>query len=256
VAMNLTQERSCLSFYETLVKDYVLRAPKMEWVVFAYHTRWVNGQASWRGFGDFNEKFKNSAGYKYDKAHAEEVFKSADHDPIDINRITAVPEMAKAWQGAPWGELPRDKNGAPGGRAEAEGNGKKPRYTFSEERWAQWERIVKMITDRKIRVLAYTIPIHPAIAGMPATDKNGTSVEGYKDQVKRMKELEEKYKGYFFFYDYNNMGNNGMKDEDFGNMDHCHFSGSVKCTTAVWAYIQEIVKKSNITTRPVGKTKN
>lgn len=240
VAMCLTQERSCLAFYETMVKDYVLQCPKMEWVVFAYHTRWVNGNAGWRGMGEFNNTFKNSAGYKFDRAHEADVFRPLKVPAISLDQLRAMPEMGAYWDKAPWGELPREGNGAPGGRGEATGRG--GNYKFSPERWAQWEGIVKTLADRKIRVLAYTTPIHPATAKLAVKDKNGTTEEGYKDQVVRMKELEAKYKGFFFFYDYNNGGDNGLTDEDFGNMDHCHLSGAVKCTKAVEAFRLNIEK--------------
>jgi hypothetical protein len=128
---------------------------------------------------------------------------------------------------------------------------RKAKYSFSQQRWDQWEGMVKRLVDNKIRVLAYTLPVHPATGNRKVKDKNGTTEEGYMDQVRRMKEMEQKYPGYFFFYDYNNGGNNGLSDEDFVNVDHCNYTGAVKCTTAVNQYLQEIIRKHNIPTRKV-----
>jgi hypothetical protein len=271
VGLCMTSERSCLTLYETLVTDYLVRLPKLEWVVFAWQTRWLNGQAKWSGFGTKNDAFKSSPGYKYDMANAERVFRPIDHAPITIEHILANPEVADAWRKAAWGEMSfRDKEKTiddlltydlstrpkpvdySAGRTEEQ---RKANPQYSAERNAQWERIVKILMDRKIRVLVYTLPVNASFATSNKKDKNGTTVETYGDEQYVMRQLEEKYKGYFFFFDINNGGNSGLTAKETGTPDHNSIDGAIKVTAMANQFIREAMKKFNFTTRPVGKTK-
>jgi hypothetical protein len=271
VALCMTSERSCLSLYETLATDYLVKLPKLEWVVFAWQTRWLNGQCKWAGYGTKNDAFKSSSGYKYDMANADRVFKPIDHDPITVDHILANPVVADAWRRAAWGEMSfRDKEKTiddlltydlstrpkpvdySAGRTEEQ---RKSNPQYSAERNAQWERIVKVLMDRKIRVLVYTLPVNASFANSNKKDKNGTTAETYGDEQYLMKKLEEKYKGFFFFFDINNGGNNGLTEQETGKPDHNSVNGAIKVTAMANQFIREAMKKYNFSSRPVGKTK-
>jgi hypothetical protein len=115
------------------------------------------------------------------------------------------------------------------------------------------EAIARTLADRKVKLLVVTQPVHPETGNQKVKDKSGVDEEGYKDQVARMKGMEKKYPGYFFFYDFNNVGNSGLADEDFGNIDHPTATGAQKATRAVEAYrlklVEELRKSGKLATR-------
>jgi hypothetical protein len=231
VALNLCQERTDLSFYRMMADDYLPHCPKLEWVVIAYHTRWVSN-AKWDGMAAKTNEFKKSEGARFDKEHAADVFKVVAHEPITIAQIQAMSDLAPKWEKHPWGQLNNIKAGP---KARQEAMGQKPNYTFNQQRWDAWEGIVKTLSERKIKVLAYTLPIHGATADRDVKDKNGTTKAGYDDQMARLKALEAKYPG-FHFFDFNRGGAHGMPDSAFANIDHCSTEGATTCTQAVEAF--------------------
>ena len=100
-------------------------------------------------------------------------------------------------------------------------------YAFSEERWALFESILKSLTGKGIKVLAFIPPYHPITATVPVKDKDGVTAPDYEDQVKRMREAETRYPHMFFFVDINKMGTHGLLEaNDFGDIDHPNGSGA------------------------------
>lgn len=249
VTLSMTCERTCLSFYDTMARYYLVKAPNLEWAVFAWQTRWVNGTTKWRGFGTFNEDLKNSPGFNYDLQHADTVFANRNPPPLTHQDVLANSEVGASWARNPWGDFYGQELPPWTPQGERKHNyhfPDQPPEQFSQERWAQWDGIVKVLTDRKIRVLAYIIPFNGRDPNK--LDKLGTNAECYDYEVKSMKALEEKYKGMFFFYDFNNKGDNCLEPAD-NPLDHPAATGAVKVSTEVNAFLQDVMRKNNIPTR-------
>ena len=255
VALSMAQPRSGLPFQKLMAENYLVHLPKLEWVIVTWHTRWVN--AGWTEHGIKGRAFEQSPGVKYDREHPAEVWKPSGRKPWTVAEIEADPRLGPAWRNRPWGYLnpawvayarkdePTSRpTSRPAGFPRSSG-----RYTFVPERWAMWEAMVKSLVERKIRVLAYTQPVHPSTATAVVKDKSGTDEAGYLDQVRRMGELEKRHAGYFFFYDLNNMGDNGLETGDFVNIDHPSRRGARKVIQRVEAWRLRLIREHNLRPR-------
>ncbi len=240
VALNLCQQRAGLPFQKLMVEHYLAHLPKLEWVVLTWNPRFVN--AAWTEHGIKGEKFQASEGFAYDRAHATEVWAPGHGKPVTVEDLQTSPRFARLWNWRPWGWIylapGRHRKNA---RAEVLANQKKlGRYRFVPERWALFESIVRTLVDHDVRLLVYTTPVHPESARHPVKDKSGVDAQAYRDQVARMKKLEAAHPRHFFFYDLNNMGDNGLEDRDFENIDHVSGTGAEKVSRRVEAFRRQV----------------
>jgi len=66
---------------------------------------------------------------------------------------------------------------------------------------------------------------------------------GYQDQVRRIEALAERHPQTLFFYDLNNLGDNGLDDADFENIDHVDASGAEKVSRRVEAFRPDVERR-------------
>jgi len=244
VALNMCQQRSGLPFQKLMVDHYVTRLPNVEWVVLTWNPRFVS--AAWKEHGRKAAQFESSSGFQHDRANAEKAW-TADGKakPWTIERITADPRFMRVWRRRPWGWVylaPDRHRFNPRGEV-LKNQHKFGQYKFVPQRWEIFEQIVKTLAERDIKVLVYTTPIHPETARQKVKDKMGTDAAGYQDQVRRMHELEKQYPKHMFFYDLNNMGDNGLEDKDFENIDHVSASGAEKVSRRVEAFRRKVEER-------------
>ena len=234
VAISMCQERSGLPFQKWMVDDYLVHLPKLEWVILTWNPRFVN--AAWTEHGIKGGQFAASQGFRYDREHEAEIWQPGPGPLVTVAQIEASPVFYPIWQHRRWGWYPSARYGS-SARPEVLGNQRKlGTYKFLPERWEIFESIVKALADRDVRLLAYTTPVHPETANQPVKDKSGVDAPGYQDQVRRMHELEKKFPKHLFFYDFNKMGDNGLDDRDFGNIDHVTSTGAQKTSEKVEAF--------------------
>ena len=233
VALGVWQEREGLQIWKPFVEDYLVHLPKLEWVVLMWNPRYVN--ATWT-YGAKAAAFLRSGGYQYDKQRAAEVFKPVAGPPLTTEQVLANPLIGGQWRRSPYNEIRGVKFGR-SARGEALSVQRKfGTYRFDPANWALLESIARTLAQRKVKLLVVMEAVHPETAHLKVKDKSGVDEAGYKDQVARLKAMENKYPGLFFCYDFNNGGDNGLADEDFGNIDHPTQTGAVKITRAIEAY--------------------
>ena len=233
VALNLCEPRSGLPYQKIFIEEYLVKLPKLEWVVLTWNPRFVSDV--WKEHGVRGEMISKSPGLKYDREHAEEVWAPGGKPPITRRRLEAMPQFAAMWAAYPYGWI--EQHCRKSARGEVLTNQRKlGLYKLLPQRWAIFESIVETVAKRKAKLLAFSMPNHPETAKHPVKDKMGTDEAAYRDQVRRMRELEKKYPRSFFFYDINNMGDNGLADADFVNIDHLSGSGALKVARRVEAF--------------------
>jgi hypothetical protein len=235
VALGVWQEREGLELWKPFTEEYLVRLPKLEWVVLMWNPRYVN--ATWP-YGAKAQAFLRSPGCQFDKQRAADVFKPAPAGavPLTTEQVLADPTIGAQWQKGPYNEIRGVKFGRSAKAQALEVQKKAGAYKFSSDRWDLLESMAKALAGRKVKLLVVTQPIHPATGDQNIKDKSGVDAAGYTDQVARLKAMEKKYPGLFFCYDFNNGGNNGLVDEDFGNIDHPTQTGAFKATKAIEAY--------------------
>jgi hypothetical protein len=242
VAYNLCQERAGLHFHKMLVDNYLLKLPKLEWVVLVWNPRYDN--AVWTAHLANLGEFVHSAGFVHDRLRAEEVWKPREGGPVRLADISNQKDVAAKWGSRPWGWT---KSGMRGGRGQAAQvlgmQWKKGYYAFAKDRWELLEQMADALAAREVKFLVATQPYHPETGKQDIKDKSGVAAKDYQGQVDRMRELEKKHPNRFFFYDFNNFGNNGLEDNDFGDFEHPSGAGATKFSTAVERYRQEVEKQ-------------
>lgn len=233
MALNLCQKRSGIPFQKLMIETYLIRLPRLEWIVVTWNPRWLTG--TWAEHGVKARELANSPGFRYDVQHLDEVLKPEDRPPETVEDI-ASSRFARLWRSEPWG-WNRQGEGPSGNRGHAELVGYQQRlgtFSFVPQRWAEFESVVKKVVETsKARLLVYTQVIHPASAKMRVKDKLGTDAEHYRFQVSLMRGLEKRYPGRFFFYDLNNMGDNGLESGDFRDSDHVSGRGARRVSEKV-----------------------
>ena len=239
VALGLFQERAGLYMHRLLVEHYLVHLPRLEWVILTWNPRYVNG--AWT-YGAKARAFEASPGFRYDRDHAAEVLRVVDHPPLTTDQVAALSDIGPWWRRHPYGEIRGVKYGR-SARPEVLGNQRKLGwYRFAPDQWEHLEAIARALAARKVRLLAFTTPVHPETARQQVKDKSGVAAKDYQDQVARLKAMEARYPGNFFFYDVNNMGDNGLDDRDFGNIDHCTDTGAEKTTREAEARRRRLVE--------------
>lgn len=244
VAFNLCQQRSCLDYQRMIVEDYLVKLPKLEWVVLTWNPRFVNG--TWNEHGRKLAEYKGSRGYAYDKANAAEVWKPGP-GPLTTAQILKAPEFSAIWSMQPWGWVnvgPADARQQSGALNEARGEGRRrPSYNSVEARWQSLTTIIEALKAKNVKLIIFTTPVHPEMKNFPVRDKSNIPAEGITAQNVRLKELETKYPGTVFFFDLNNNCDNGLDGADFVNIDHVSGTGAQKVTERVEAFRKQCAAK-------------
>jgi hypothetical protein len=255
LAYNLCQERACLQFQKLLVDTYLVHLPRLEAVVFSWTPRLLNG--SWKTHGLKYGAIVKSPGYQYDRDNG-----FLWRAPSAVGAIRAAdmpnyPVLGMLWKERPYGWRPTGKKvgfwtdpfGQMKAAAKLEGT-----YVFSQERWDLFLSIVRALAARKVRMLVFIPPYHPATAERPVKDKDGITAKGYQDQVARLTALEQQYAGLFFFRDVNRMGLHGLLNaDDFGDVDHPNDTGGEKLTRYIEQWRLEVDGKRDTPVPPLGR---
>ncbi|MCC5828109.1 MAG: hypothetical protein JJU36_01555 [Phycisphaeraceae bacterium] len=233
VSLSMCQQRSGLPFQKLMVDHYLVNLPKLEWVILTWNPRFVS--KAWTEHGVQARRFSSSRGFAFDRENEKEIWKPREGEPLTVSKIVEQPRFTRLWSQRPWGWIylsPDRHRFNPRGEV-IRAQRLKGVYEFVPERWEIFESIVETLAEKDVKVLVYTTPIHPESANHPVKDKTGVDAEGYQDQVRMMREMEKRYSRHLFFYDLNNMGDNGLKHEDFENIDHVSASGALKVSQRV-----------------------
>jgi hypothetical protein len=251
-ALNLCQKRSGIDFQKLMIETYLVRMPKLEWIVVTWNPRWLT--ATWAEHGVKGRELERSPGFQYDKLHVDDLLKPEDRPPMTVQDIEAS-QFGKLWRADPWG-WHKQGDGPAGNQGQREMQGYQRRlgtFMLVPERWTEFLAAVeKVVAAPKIKLLVYTQVIHPSSAGLRVKDKLGTDEAHYQYQVRLMRGLEKKYPDRFFFYDLNNMGDNGLVSGDFRDADHVSGSGARKVSEKVEAFRLEC--EARLAGKGAGKT--
>jgi len=220
VAYNLSVTSAPLEFQEILVKEYLLKLPKLEWVIYQMSPRVLNS-------GYERSEHRNmlkSSGFEFDRKHADTLWKPSENRAANVYQFASDPYVANCWRERPWGWKSDDDVWDKPKAKKWEG-----KWKISGERWKLLESIVQKLDGRGIRLLLYLSPIHPVIRDARVVDDDGTTKEGYRDLVRRLEKLEEKYPN-LIFVDLLKEGNHGFSPKLFCDLDHLNKAGAKKLT--------------------------
>ncbi len=236
VAYNLSISGGSLEFQKVVVDEYLVKMPNLEWVVYQMSPRVLN-----RYFGKSDEvELMKSDGYKFDLQHAEGLWRSADTDnnKKTVADIASIPYAGVYWCERPWGWKYRN---------DVWQNPKtdddfKERWEISEKRWNRLKAMIASLKERDVQMLLYLPPFHPIMRGELVVDDDGTTQEGYRELVDRLKKLEKQYPN-FVFVDFMQNGDHDFTAEMFKDLDHMNALGATKLTQKLENIRQRHTKK-------------
>jgi hypothetical protein len=209
-----------MAMAQLLCEDYFAHGSKMDWVIYGVSTRVFN---TYYTPGNNEDDIKESRGYLADKA--------AWATLPEVTELVGFSDVDTG-ENSPWGfdgkEGVRDdiseKDERENTLRELGGRG---RYIFDLKRLEMLESTIKTLAEHKVKLLAFSPPIHPISIGMPCTDDDGTNREAYDEFVANMNALDKKYPN-FYFFDVNNKGEHGLEHECFYDLDHLNIRGAKK----------------------------
>ncbi|MHC4213046.1 MAG: PepSY domain-containing protein [Planctomycetota bacterium] len=233
-ALNLSADYSHGSgvpLLKLMAQDYLVHAPKLEWVIFGASSRM------------FSRYFRPDIARDISKTR---IYRK-DKKAIGWREVKTDLVPASAVDGddlSPWGfdgddgtddDLDDDDD-----REDKIDDLQKGRYKLVPGRFDVLESAINILAEQNVKLLAFTPPIHPITAGQPCTDDDGTPREAFEEIVSRMTALDKKYPN-FYFLNIHNKGEHDFKHREFKDMDHLNRKGAKKLTLM----LDEFIKKNN-----------
>lgn len=235
VAYNLAISGGSLEFQTTVVDEYLLKMPNLEWVVYQMSPRVVN-----RHFEKSSEReLLKSDGYEFDQKHAETLWNTSDGNDKKktVAEISAIPYAGAYWSERPWGWKYRNEVWQ-----NPEINDFKKQWEISEKRWDRLKTMIAALNERGVQMLLYLSPFHPILRGEHVVDDDGTTRKGYRELVDRFKQLEKQFPN-FVFVDLIQDGNHDFEPEMFKDLDHLNALDAAKLTQELEKIRQHYAKK-------------
>ena len=225
VAYNLAVSGAPLDFQQVVIDEYLVKMPNLEWVVYQMSPRVVNRHFHKRS--DLRELLE-SDGYKFDREHADNLWQSSDtdSDKKTVTDIASIPYVGAYWSERPWGWKYRNDVWQ---NPKTDDDDFKERWEISDKRWNRLVAMITALNERGVRVLLYLPPFHPIMRDQPVVDDDGTTQKGYRELVKRLKQLETQLP-HFVFVDLMQGGNHHFSAEMFKDLDHMNALGARKLT--------------------------
>jgi len=223
MAMNFSTSGAGLGRCVAVIEDYLPLAPNLEWVVYGISPRIFNKY--YEGWGEESIR-NNSALYRTDRM-GWGVWQQVNTKPVPASAIKGDVSGPLGYE-VKYAVRHDDFEDADDIR-KVRRRLRRGRYEFDNKRLRIFESMIKVLAKRKVKLLAFTPPIHPVSAGQPCTDDDGTTREAYDELVAKMKGFEKKYPN-FHFADVNNKGRHKLAGTDFDDFDHLNDQGAKKLT--------------------------
>lgn len=225
--LNLGAAGSNVNLQCLLAEKYVATLPKIRTVIWVMSLRSFNQQMA---SGRKERDFLASSAYAHDSLHPEEFAISAENW-----RLVPAQEAKPPSEGFvdAWGWESRSTSHVPAEAAPfAEylaANVNHPEFTFDEKSWMVFERTVRALAAKGIKVALVAPPFHPTFAGREVADPDGTTNAGALQTVQRLEKLAADCEG-VSFRDFNLAGKNDFVSAEFYDLDHLAARGAERFT--------------------------
>ncbi|TLD69987.1 hypothetical protein FEM03_14750 [Phragmitibacter flavus] len=228
-ALNLGAGAANTDLQCLLAREYVLPLPKIKTVLWVVNSRLFN--RSLRGAERRCEAFIGSPGYDFDREHHAELWPVKTGEPL-----VTVAELKNAELNVQkmdvWGWSARERGMKAENKERLREDLSQLNYQFDQEAWELFQRSVKDLTAKGIRVYVIISPIHPQSKDTPASDPDGSA---HADLHKTVADLEAFDAGLplMWFKDMNLNGGHDIPAEMFFDVDHLNAAGGTMLTSKV-----------------------
>jgi hypothetical protein len=220
-AYNLAVQSSGLDTLEWLIDHYVPHLPELEWMVVGLDARMV--AESWTGRE--LAKIKNSPAWRNDLKSDFAAWRNPSAVELTLAQIRSRKKTFR-WDAYCWGGYD-DKKGRltmKAARRQIRHKDRNPHWALDVADWLQWKRILEKLHHRKINVLVFTPPTHPAFSDARIYSEDGISQKGYREFVGRLQRLRKQFPR-LFVLDVNRGARHGLPAKYFADLDHLNHDG-------------------------------
>lgn len=221
-----------------MLREYVLPLPKLEWLLWVVSARTFNADRS-TDTKKYRE-FITSPGWLYDQQHRSEFW------PVPPQAKLITTDEVKAAMGPMgldvWGSLIVAKTLLPEDPAEqkklVEKQCREVEFTWDDKAFEKFCDTARAFTERGVKVLIFTTPIHPLTKETAAADPDGTSHEGFREMVRHMEAFDKTVPG-LWFKDYHKDGHHEFPPGEFYDVDHLDREGSGRLGLMIRQWMKE-----------------
>ena len=245
VAFNLAPAGSSVHLQATMIREYVMPLPKVEWVVWVASPRLFNGMME-----DVRKEkdFLNSPGWRYDQQNKDKLWpvpsdaRKLSAESIDLKTLGMGNVDIWGWEGRMKSRLPETQEEA---RKELLDEMSVAKYQFNESRWEEFICSVRELNQRNVRVLLLITPIHPLVKEAACADPDGTTHDGYREVIQKLEALDKELP-LTWFKDFNQDGHHDYEHQEFYDVDHLNRKGSHKLTKRIVEWLTQCGKETPV----------
>lgn len=207
-----------------MLREYVLPLPKLEWLLWVVSARNFNAK---RSDTIKYESFTSSPGWLYDQQHKSERW------PVPASQALVTTDEVKQKMGPmgldAWGSLNVGKSLLPDNLEEQRKivltKCSEASFGWSASTFAKFCETARAFSEKGVKVLIFTTPMHPYTKEATAADPDGSSHEGLREMVRHMQEFDKATPG-VWFRDFNKAGAHEFAPNEFYDSDHLDRQGS------------------------------
>jgi hypothetical protein len=221
-----------------MLRDYVLPLPKLEWLLWVVSARTFNAQRSTdtRKY----QEFVTSPGRLYDEKHMNDFWPLPPAQKL-LNTDEVKQAMGPMGLDA-WGSLIVSKSLLPDDPAEQRKyvaqKCETVDFAWSDEVFRKFCDTARAFSEKGVKVLIFTTPMHPLTRETAAADPDGTSHEGLREMVRHMEEFDKSTPG-LWFRDFNKEGAHEFPPDEFYDVDHLDRKGSGRLGDLIKAWMSQ-----------------
>ena len=228
-ALNLAPAGGNMKLQCLMLHDYVLPLDKIEWVIWTISPFLFNKD---REDDSRYEEFVSSPGLKYDQDNRSRLWPMPAGRELltmrDLRKFNLNLNAMDFWvqDNRAQTTLPADPDKQ---RQQILKACHTTRFAWSDTLFAEFQSTLTDLSKKGVRVLLLTPPIHPAVRDAVASDRHGTSHEGYGQAVAHLTTLAQQTP-HVWFRDINQDGHHDFTSEEFYDEDHLNGKGAQHLT--------------------------
>lgn len=224
-----------------MLREYVLPLPKLEWVLWVVSARNFNAK---RKDERKYQEFTASPGWLYDQKHKTDLWPApVPEKPVTSEALTKLGITSVdvwGWQGIGKSMLPQDEKEL---RKLVVDQCDSTRFAWSDGIFAEFCDTARTLSQKGIKVLVFTTPLHPFTKDANASDPDGTTHKGFMEMVRHMEEFDGRTPG-LWFRDFHKGGDHGFPPGEFYDVDHLNRPGTSRLGGMIREWMEECQREA------------
>lgn len=224
-ALNLAPAGGNMKLQCLMLREYVIPLPKVEWVIWTISPFLFNEH---REDESRYQEFVSSPGWKYDQDNKSRLWPVPTKTELvslrDLRKFNLNLNAMDFWvqDSRAQSVLPSDPEKQ---HQQILKECHATRFGWSDALFGQFQATLSELSKKGVRVLLLTPPVHPAVRDAVASDRHGTSHEGYAQTVSHLTAVASQLP-HVWFRDINQDGHHDFSEQEFYDEDHLNAKGA------------------------------